>query len=226
VYQRNNQGQRYLAETDHLLALQLGSPRSHLSVLLDMDSGGLPYCRIYRDLCHAGEAILPARTHYAVGKEVDQTAHKERWYSTLRWWVRRFTRKTLSFSQTGKNHELVTRWFILEYNRECQMCLAKAAWRGVEEAIRLIPMFFRQQEELMPTKASAAPASIYQLKITLHGSKPPIWRRLQVPSSTSLAKLHDMLQIAMGWTNSHLHQFIVLNQTYSDPSFELEDTLN
>src|SRR5512133_1153716 len=87
-------------------------------------------------------------------------------------------------------------------------------------------MGFSQQEELMPTKASAMPASIYQLKITLYGSKPPIWRCLQVTSSISLAKLHDMLQIAMGWTNSHLHQFIVLNQTYSDPSFELEDTLN
>jgi hypothetical protein len=81
-------------------------------------------------------------------------------------------------------------------------------------------MFFRQQEELMPTKASALPASIYQLKVTLHGSKPPIWRRLQVPSNTSLAKLHDVLQITMGWTNSHLHQFIVFNQAYSDPSFE------
>ncbi len=78
----------------------------------------------------------------------------------------------------------------------------------------------------MPTKASALPASIYQLKVTLHGSKPPIWRRLQVPSNISLAKLHDVLQITMGWTNSHLHQFIVLNQAYSDPSCELEDTLN
>ncbi len=78
----------------------------------------------------------------------------------------------------------------------------------------------------MPTKASATPSSIYQLKVTLHGSKPPIWRRLQVPSNTSLAKLHDMLQISMGWPNSHLHQFIVLNQAYSDPSFELENTLN
>ncbi len=72
VYQRDNQGRRYLAETDHQLALRLGSQRSHLSVLLDMDSGGLPYCRIYSDLCHAGEAILPARTH------------RERWYNTLR----------------------------------------------------------------------------------------------------------------------------------------------
>src|SRR5262249_10352945 len=53
-----------------------------------------------------------------------------------------------------------------------------------------------------------------------------IWRRLQVSGSTSLAKLHDILQIAMGWTNSHLDQFVVDQQFYSDPTFELEETLN
>jgi hypothetical protein len=79
----------------------------------------------------------------------------------------------------------------------------------------------------MPTQSSAAtPSPSYQLKVTLRDSKPPIWRRLQVSGKTSLAKLHDILQIAMGWTNSHLHQFVVSEQVYSDPTFELEDTLN
>ncbi len=87
---------------------------------------GLPYCRIYSDLCHAGEAILPTRKHRAVGKETGQTAHQVRWYNALRSRVRRFARKTLAFSKTDKNHELMTRCFILEYNRESQTRLAKA----------------------------------------------------------------------------------------------------
>lgn len=65
---------------------------------------------------------------------------------------------------------------------------------------------------------------IYQLKVTLKGSKPPIWRRIQVVSDVSLAKLHQILQIAMGWTDSHLHQFMV-GQTYygvPDPQFDFE----
>jgi hypothetical protein len=41
---------------------------------------------------------------------------------------------------------------------------------------------------------------VYQLKVTLHGVKPPVWRRLLVPSSISLRKLHDILQVALGWT--------------------------
>ncbi len=78
----------------------------------------------------------------------------------------------------------------------------------------------------MPTKQATAKQIIYQLKVTLRESKPPIWRRLEVPGNTSLAKLHDILQIAMGWTNSHLHQFEVNKQFYSDPTFGLEDTLS
>ena len=55
--------------------------------------------------------------------------------------------------------------------------------------------------------------SIYQIKISLNGIKPPIWRRVLVPSTIKLDQLNLVLQIAMGWTNSHLHQFIV-NQTF------------
>lgn len=67
-------------------------------------------------------------------------------------------------------------------------------------------------------------ASIYQLKITLKGINPPIWRRIQVTSDTSLSKLHHILQIVMGWTNSHLHQFVI-GQTYygiPDPDYYRE----
>jgi Plasmid pRiA4b ORF-3-like protein len=49
--------------------------------------------------------------------------------------------------------------------------------------------------------------SIYQIKVTLVHSRPPIWRRLQVESGVTLDRLHDTLQLVMGWTNSHLHGF-------------------
>ncbi len=61
---------------------------------------------------------------------------------------------------------------------------------------------------------------IYEIKITLRGSKPPIWRRVQVPGKLSLYKLHQVIQLAMGWTNSHLHQFIIDGQYYGIPSPE------
>jgi hypothetical protein len=59
--------------------------------------------------------------------------------------------------------------------------------------------------------------NVYQLKVTLDDSKPPIWRRLLVPENVTLYELHAILQIAMGWTNSHLHMFRIGGQIYGDP---------
>jgi hypothetical protein len=58
---------------------------------------------------------------------------------------------------------------------------------------------------------------IYQLKITLKGFRPPIWRRVLVPADYKLSKLHWVMQYAMGWTNSHLHRFRVGHTYYSLP---------
>ena len=44
------------------------------------------------------------------------------------------------------------------------------------------------------------PDQIYQIKVTLADSQPPIWRRIQVKSDITLAKLHRVLQVVMGWT--------------------------
>ena len=64
----------------------------------------------------------------------------------------------------------------------------------------------------MRIRSTGAP--LYRLKITLTGSRPPIWRRFLVPSDISLKRLHDALQAVMGWTNSHLHQFEVSGILY------------
>lgn len=63
---------------------------------------------------------------------------------------------------------------------------------------------------------------LLQLKVTLVGVKPPIWRRIVVPASYHLGHLHQIVQLAMGWNDSHLHQFRIGMDTYSQPVFELE----
>ena len=68
---------------------------------------------------------------------------------------------------------------------------------------------------------------LYQLKITLRYSNPTIWRRLIVPATISLYKLHQGIQVAMGWTDSHLHQFVINGREYGDSSIlEDDDVLN
>ncbi len=72
------------------------------------------------------------------------------------------------------------------------------------------------------TAAGEGNAPIYQLKVVLLDSGPPVWRRLHVSGDARLDWLHAVLQVAMGWTNSHLHQFEIKGQRYGDPEL-LED---
>ncbi len=55
---------------------------------------------------------------------------------------------------------------------------------------------------------------IYQLKVVLLGISPMIWRRLLVKSDSTIEDLHYTLQIAMGWEDIHLHQFIIHGKQY------------
>jgi len=54
----------------------------------------------------------------------------------------------------------------------------------------------------------------YQLLVVLEGSEPKIWRQISVPGNMTLADLDRIIQAAMGWTNSHLHQFTIEGQVY------------
>ncbi|MCC5831104.1 MAG: plasmid pRiA4b ORF-3 family protein [Phycisphaeraceae bacterium] len=55
--------------------------------------------------------------------------------------------------------------------------------------------------------------AIYRLRISLRDSKPPIWRRVAVPANITLGQLHEVIQIAMGWTDSHLHRFMLQDKS-------------
>lgn len=58
---------------------------------------------------------------------------------------------------------------------------------------------------------------VYQLKITLDGIKPPIWRRVLIASQVDLEQLHETIQTAMGWEDDHLHQFVSGRKCYGLP---------
>jgi hypothetical protein len=60
-----------------------------------------------------------------------------------------------------------------------------------------------------PRPVAPDTATVFRLKVRLRDVRPPIWRRIEVPGNVTFAKLHHILQAAMGWTDSHLHEFIV-----------------
>jgi len=63
----------------------------------------------------------------------------------------------------------------------------------------------------------------FVLKVSLAMVEPSIWRRIVVPSSLSLKKLHEVLQIVMGWGNYHLHQFVTHEGAFGTPDPDFPD---
>lgn len=69
----------------------------------------------------------------------------------------------------------------------------------------------------MATKKLEIPLDIYQIKITLMYTTPPIWRRVLVPAGMTMEQLHNVVQAAMGWEHSHLHDFRIGNKRFGEP---------
>lgn len=70
-------------------------------------------------------------------------------------------------------------------------------------------------------QASDGKAAVYRFKIILQDTDPVIWRRIETKDVT-LEKLHELIQTAMGWTNSHLHQFEIAGARYANPRFMMD----
>jgi hypothetical protein len=68
-------------------------------------------------------------------------------------------------------------------------------------------------------KRPGAPGEVYVIKVTLLGTSPPVWRRILVTRDITLRNLHRTLQTVMGWTNSHLHQFLLPRQKRADSRY-------
>jgi hypothetical protein len=69
------------------------------------------------------------------------------------------------------------------------------------------------------------PERVYELEVRLRDVKPEVHRRIRISAWRTLGALHEAIQLAMGWTNSHLHVFTAKRgRQYSDPTFQVEGT--
>jgi len=77
-----------------------------------------------------------------------------------------------------------------------------------------------RMETAKKTKRAVEPKRIYQLRVSLEGCELSVWRRLWVADTLTLATLDRVIQAAMGWTNSHLHEFVIGSRSYGMPDDE------
>jgi Plasmid pRiA4b ORF-3-like protein len=93
----------------------------------------------------------------------------------------------------------------------------------LQARLALLPAPSSARRELSGTTArTRSRRNIHRLKVTLRGSKPPIWRRFEVPSDISLRDLHTVVQIGFGWQDRHLHVFETTAGHFGtrDPDFD------
>src|SRR5260370_10538411 len=59
----------------------------------------------------------------------------------------------------------------------------------------------------LPRLPKTAATTVHRVKVSLYGAKPPVWRRLEIPSAMPLDLVHEVMQVAFDWHGYHLHAF-------------------
>ena len=78
----------------------------------------------------------------------------------------------------------------------------------------------RVVKQRLPMLPKQAATTVHVVKVNLYGAKPPVWRRLEIPSAMTLDLVHEVLQAAFGWDGYHLHAFETVCGEFSDPSHD------
>jgi Plasmid pRiA4b ORF-3-like protein len=71
---------------------------------------------------------------------------------------------------------------------------------------------------------AGGPHARAELKVPLSRARPPIWRRVRLPTAATLADLHQVIQVLFGWDGDHLHLFQAGKKRYADQFTGLERT--
>ena len=78
----------------------------------------------------------------------------------------------------------------------------------------------RVVKQKLPKLRKSAETTVHTVKVSLYGAKPPIWRRLEIPSAMPLGLVHEVLQVAFGWDGYHLHEFQTVCGEFGDPDHD------
>ena len=94
------------------------------------------------------------------------------------------------------------------FEERLQQELAKQTFVGGKRIVK----------QKLPRLPKRAGTTVHVVKANLHGAKPPVWRRLEVPSAMTLDLVHEVLQAAFDWHGYHLHSFETVCGEYGDPA--------
>lgn len=78
----------------------------------------------------------------------------------------------------------------------------------------------RVTRQELPELPNDAVTTVHRVKVSLYGAKPPVWRRLEIPSAMPLNLVHAVLQVAFDWHDYHLHVFETVCGQFGSPDLD------
>ena len=109
---------------------------------------------------------------------------------------------------------------------ELEQMLLRLAGNSVEALEQQVLSRLREQtlvggkrvtRQELPDLPKDAVTNVHRVKVSLYGAKPPVWRRLEVPSAMPLNLVHAVLQVAFDWHGYHLHAFETVCGQFGPP---------
>jgi len=98
--------------------------------------------------------------------------------------------------------------------QETLLSIAAKVTAGLTTVLKAFDSKDRPKKKTAKPRAATSKGAVYQLKISINGIEPPVWRRIQT-KDCSLDRLHELIQLTMGWEFSHLYAFEVGREHYS-----------
>ena len=215
--QRNHVARRWLAERkpaeaarEILTAAEVMSPPLRCAAVEVAELLGDDALPAWRELAAAPRVGAHARAVLAAWDEGPERGD-------LDWDWLAVEAAAAALQDTGPDEALTLIWESMP-GPDLETCLTEVRATGHPDAAPL-------SHAVAEFVASGAPRSIDQvaeLKVSLSGFRPPIWRRVRLPVTVTLGDLHQVIQVLFGWDGDHLHVFQTGKKQYSDPFVRLE----
>jgi hypothetical protein len=173
-----------------------------------------------------GEHVLPVLREAASGALANLAPHARVWLhldelgpppstAEQRWIVADYAAAALATSGPG---EALAALSDEMPGQDADAWLAELGATGHPDAAAVTGALNR----LLADHPALAVPVIYQVRITLTGFRPPVWRQARLPATATLGTLHEVIRGLLGWGDGHLHMFTVGRRRYADPFFDLD----
>ncbi len=199
-----------VAARELLAAAEKASASERMLAVYLVETWGESMLPVWEEMVDLPNIGTPARAVLALWDKIPPLAQAERTWMVVE-------RAAAALPHPGPDEALtVVSAGSLDLDLDTRIALVRDSGHPDAEIVA------RELTEFVASGTPAAIDQVLQLKVTLTGWRPPIWRRVLLPATYHLADLHLVIQQLFGWGGDHLHVFTVGERHYADTFFGLD----